>query len=68
MTDRIDIREPTAEICRRIGLDPSNVAELHWTPSELKAVVFLVNETGHKYLVDEAGVAAKEERVFEVRA
>jgi hypothetical protein len=51
MTNRIDIGDPVAEICRRLGLEPADVAELRIRPREVIATVHLRNDEGRKYVI-----------------
>jgi hypothetical protein len=54
----VDIRDETAALCRTVGLDPANVAELRWTPNELVATVYLLNDEGRKYVDLASNLAA----------
>lgn len=66
MSESIIITEPVREICARLGLDFKNVGSLSLTPSTAKAEVYLINESGSKYIRDD-GEVAKETRTFKVR-
>lgn len=69
MGDRIDITAPTAAICAALGLDPSDVARLNWSPGILEATVYLRNAEGQKYVDPEDQTRpAQEQRTYEVRA
>lgn len=49
MSERVDIHEPIFEICRRLGLEPANVAEIIFHPRDLTATVYETRD-GKKFL------------------
>jgi hypothetical protein len=70
MTDPINIHDPIWEICRRLGLEPTNVAEITFRPLDVTATVYKTNADGAKYLeTDEDGSEgdiAKDTLTFDV--
>lgn len=63
-----DLREPVAEICARLGLEPSYVSELDISPSDIRVVLYRGKDgrcQGVKY-VDELGEVATETLRFRV--
>lgn len=58
--DTVEIGEPIAEICARLGLEPKNVKEMIFTPRTLKATVYDLNESGSKYVTEEGEAASHE--------
>lgn len=65
VTGRIDIRELMQQFCERLGIPYEDTARIEFEPGDVKAVVYLRNENGSKY-VGEDGYAAAEERTFRV--
>lgn len=66
MTDRINIHQPIYDICGRLGLVPTNVAELVFRPRTVTATVYVLNEQGAKYVDPATGQPPTETREFEV--
>ena len=67
MTEPINMREPIWEICRRVGVDPEQVAELNLTPAVLTVTVFKRNDN-HRFYVEDDGEIAKEVLTFEINS
>jgi hypothetical protein len=51
--DPIDLREPIKAICKRLGIDYTNCAEIHLTPAEAITTTYDVDENGKKYLAND---------------
>ncbi len=67
MTERIDIHNPLAEICGRLGLEPELVGKLVITPVKVTATVYKRNEDGKKYIDAATLMAAAVEEEFKVK-
>jgi hypothetical protein len=48
--DRLPVVNLACAICRRVGLDPDDVAELRIRPRRMVAIVYRRNDDGHKYI------------------
>jgi hypothetical protein len=69
MTDRIDIHDPITELCKRLGLEPTDVAEIVFKPRHVTVTVYLKDAQGAKYLTvtkDGRKGIASETRSFQV--
>lgn len=66
MTDRIDIADPLAEICERLGLEPRFVGTLTIAAGEATALVYRRNENGAKYIDLDTNLPATDCRAFKV--
>lgn len=64
MTDPIDIHEPIFDICHRLGLEPSNVAEIIFRPGDAIVTLFEPTANGGKRIVD--GELVKRTELFKV--
>jgi hypothetical protein len=64
MTERIDMHEPIAEICRRLGLDPTQVSVICVTPTAISVRFYLLDASGKLYV--QRGEPAHAWRTFEV--
>lgn len=45
----IDIRELVGQLCEALGIESKNVAEITITPANVRVIVYLENERGHKH-------------------
>lgn len=56
--------DQTEEICRRLGLEPSLVAEVVLRPGSADVTLYQLNEHGSKFVDPETGRAATETREY----
>lgn len=68
-TDRIDIREPVRDLCRRLGLDETYVARIDVTPSYVTVDLYCGRDgrcLGPKFVHEGTSNPAMETMGFEV--
>lgn len=68
MSERTNIHDQVAEICQRLGLTPANVQQLQITPGRVTARIFVLDESGKKFVNPDTDVPAVETHTFEVKA
>ena len=48
--EHVDIREPVAELCARLGIEPTDVSRIHLRPGDVTIEVFERNAEGKKFV------------------
>jgi hypothetical protein len=68
LTERIDIREPVATICRALGFEPTDIGRIILWPgeAEIEVFVYLNNKHGSKYIDLKTKLVASRTERFEV--